>query len=334
MSPLGQCVLLGDIGATNARFALVESGSLGTVQNFKVAKYRQFTDVLERVLAKAVGGRGPRVQRAFFAVAGPVNGSRLKLTNTSWVIDTRELQNEFALQVEMVNDFAALAYSLPWLSTKDLSQIGNGDPDTSAPIAVVGPGSGLGVACLVPGADKPVVLASEGGHATLAGACEREDQILAHLRDRFGHVSAERAISGPGLENIFQAISVIDGHGEPAAAAAEITINALEDKSQRAREALSLFCAFLGSFAGNVALTFGAHGGVYIGGGISPRILNFLSQSDFRKRFESKGRFRDYLKDIPTYVITHPAATLVGLKSFLAPQGEKPSPRRAREASC
>src|SRR5215472_1702134 len=144
MPPLGQSVLLGDIGATNARFALVESGSLGPVQNFKVAKYQQFTDVLERVLGKA-GGRGPRVQHAFFAVAGPVNGSRLKLTNTSWVIDTRELQNAFALQVEMVNDFAALAYSLPWLSTKDLSQIGNGDPDTSAPIAVVGPGSGLGV---------------------------------------------------------------------------------------------------------------------------------------------------------------------------------------------
>jgi glucokinase len=181
---------------------------------------------------------------------------------------------------------------------------------------VVGPGSGLGVACLVPGADKPVVLASEGGHATLAGACEREDQILAHLRNRFGHVSAERAISGPGLENIFQAISAIDGHGEPAAAAAEITVNALEDKCQRARESLSLFCAFLGSFAGNVALTFGARGGLYIGGGISPRILNFLSQSDFRKRFESKGRFRDYLENIPTYVITHPAATLVGLKSF------------------
>jgi glucokinase len=151
----------------------------------------------------------------------------------------------------------------------------------------------------------------------LAGACEREDRILAHLRHRFGHVSAERVISGPGLENIFQAIAVIDGHGELAADAADITISALEHKCQRAREALSLFCAFLGSFAGNIALTFGARGGVYIGGGISPRILNFLTQSDFRKRFESKGRFRNYLRTIPTHVITHPAATLVGLKSLL-----------------
>jgi glucokinase len=246
-----------------------------------------------------------------------VDSNRTKLTNTCWVIDTRELQNDFDWQVVMINDFAALAYSLPWLSTKDLSQIGAGNPDVFAPMAVVGPGSGLGVACLIPGLNKPVVLASEGGHATLAGAGEREDRILAYLRHQFGHVSAERVISGPGLENIFQAIAMIDGHGELAAGAADITISALEDKCQRAREALNLFCGFLGSFAGNVALTFGAQGGVYIGGGISPRILSFLKQSDFRERFESKGRFRSYLRTIPTHVITHPAATLVGLKSLL-----------------
>jgi len=317
MSLPNQCVLLGDIGATNARFALLDSGSLGPVENFEVAKYRRFTDVLEGFLGESAGSRGARLHHAFLAVAGPVNGGRTKLTNTSWVIDTCELRNDFDLQVEMVNDFVALAYSLPWLSTKDLLQIGGGDPDISAPMAAVGPGSGLGVACLIPNSNKSVVLASEGGHATLAGACEREDRILAYLRDRFGHASAERVISGPGLENIFQAIAVIDGHGKPAASATEITVSALEGKCQRAREALDLFCAFFGSFAGNVALTFGARGGVYIGGGISPRILNFMSQSDFRKRFESKGRFRDYLTTIPAYVIMHPAATLIGLKSLL-----------------
>ena len=317
MSLLSQCVVLGDIGATNARFALLESDSLGPVRNYEVANYRRFTDVLEAFLGEATD-RGARIQRAFLAIAGPVNGSRSKLTNTSWVIDTGELHNDFDLRVVVVNDFAALAYSLPSLSTKDLSQIGGGNHDILAPIAVVGPGSGLGVASLVPGDNKPVVLASEGGHTTLAGACEREDRILAYLRRRFGHVSAERAVSGPGLENIFQAITAIDGYTELAASAAEITTSALAGKCQRSREALDLFCAFLGSFAGNIALTFGARGGVYIGGGISPRILNFMHQSDFRKRFESKGRFRDYLRTIPTYVITHPAATLVGLKSLLA----------------
>jgi glucokinase len=316
MSLLSQCVLLGDIGATNARFALFDGGSIGPVKKFEVASYPRFSDVLEGFLGEAIGSRGTRVQRAFLAVAGPVNGNRSKLTNTSWVIDTGELQNDFDLQVAVVNDFVALAYSLPWLTIKDLSQLGGGHPDISAPMAVVGPGSGLGVACLASGANGPVVVASEGGHATLAGACEREDRILAYLRDRFGHVSAERVVSGPGLENIFRAIAVIDGCGELAAGAAEITINALENKCQIAREALNLFCAFLGSFAGNVALTFGARGGVYIGGGIPPRILSFMSQSDFRKRFESKGRFHDYLRTIPTSVITHPAAALVGLKSL------------------
>lgn len=317
MSLSGQCTLLGDIGATNARFALLNSGILGPVQHFEVAKYQRFTDVLGAFLGEAAGGREACVQRAFLAVAGPVNGSsRSKLTNTSWVIDSCELKNDFDLQVVTVNDFAALAYSLPSLSIKDLSQIGGGYQDNLAPMAVVGPGSGLGVACLVPCPNQPVVLASEGGHATLASTCKREDSILAHLRQRFGHVSAERAISGPGLENIFQAITTIDGYEAPATSAAEITISALEDKCQRSREALDLFCAFLGSFAGNVALTFGARGGVYIGGGISPRILTFMCQSNFRERFESKGRFRDYLRTIPTYVITHPAATLVGLMSL------------------
>ena len=295
MSLLSQCVVLGDIGATNARFALLESYSLGPVRNYEVANYRRFTDVLEAFLGEATD-RGARIQRAFLAIAGPVNGSRSKLTNTSWVIDTGELHNDFDLRVVVVNDFAALAYSLPSLSTKDLSQIGGGNHDILAPIAVVGPGSGLGVASLVPGNNKPVVLASEGGHTTLAGACEREDRILAYLRRRFGHVSAERAVSGPGLENIFQAITAIDGYSELTASAAEITTSALAGKCQRSREALDLFCAFLGSFAGNIALTFGARGGVYIGGGISPRILNFMHQSDFRKRFKSKGRFRDYLE--------------------------------------
>jgi glucokinase len=181
-------------------------------------------------------------------------------------------------------------------------------------MAVLGPGSGLGVACLV---DRSVVIASEGGHATLAPTCEQENRIVAHLRKRFGHVSAERAISGSGLENIYQAIGALEGLETPPRNAAEITKNALSGECQLARRSLYAFCAFLGSFAGNVALTFGARGGVYIAGGIAPRILDFLIRSEFRKRFEAKGRFRNYLEAIPSYVITHPAAALIGLKSLV-----------------
>src|SRR5215470_12881270 len=184
-------------------------------------------------------------------------------------------------------------------------------------MAVLGPGTGLGVACLVDRSEKAVVIASEGGHATLAGTCEQEDRIVDQLRKRFGHVSAERAISGSGLENLYQAIAALEGLDIPPRNATEITRDALSGECQIAKRSLEAFCAFLGSFAGNVALTFGARGGVYIAGGISPRILDFLVQSEFRKRFEAKGRLRNYLEAIPSYVITHPAAALIGLKSLM-----------------
>jgi glucokinase len=183
-------------------------------------------------------------------------------------------------------------------------------------MAVLGPGSGLGVACLVPGGGKPVVLASEGGHATLASTCDREDKIIEQLRRRFGHVSAERVVSGDGLENIYQAIVALDGLTLEPRSAADITKRALSGDCQVAREALAIFCAFLGSFAGNVVLTFGARGGAYIAGGISPRILDFMVRSEFRNRFEAKGRFRPYLETVPSYVIVHPAAAFLGLRAL------------------
>ncbi len=312
MSNSVEYILLGDIGATNARFALLSNGNLNAISNFEVAKFGQFTDVLAIFIKEHC--RRTQIHRALLAIAGPVKGERVLLTNSSWVIDARELQTGFGLRVRIVNDFEAVALSLPSLKSTDLAGIGGGRPEAGAPMAVLGPGSGLGVACLV---DRSVVIASEGGHATLAPTCEQENRIVAHLRKRFGHVSAERAISGSGLENIYQAIAALEGLKIPPRNAAEITKNALSGECQLARRSLYAFCAFLGSFAGNVALTFGARGGLYIAGGISPRILDFLIRSEFRKRFEAKGRFRNYLEAIPSYVITHPAAALIGLKSLV-----------------
>jgi glucokinase len=234
------------------------------------------------------------------------------------VIEAAELQAIFGLQVELLNDFAAVANSLPLLGPADLAKLGGVAGDKSSPIAVLGPGTGLGVACLIPRADKPVVIASEGGHATLAATCDREEWIIQHLRQRFGHVSAERALSGPGLENIYQAIGAVDKVETALQNATQITRSALRGECNIAVEALNIFCAFLGSFAGNVALTFDARGGVYIAGGISPRIVDFMRRSQFRVRFEAKGRFQQYLKSIPVHVITHPAAAFIGLKSFLS----------------
>ncbi len=315
MSNSADYILLGDIGATNARFALLSNGNLSAISAYEVAKFGQFTDVLAIFLKEH--SRQTQVHRALLAIAGPVKGEWVALTNCSWVIDVRELQTSFGLQVRVVNDFEAVALSLPVLNPTDLVRMGDGRPEAGAPMAVLGPGSGLGVACLAEPSEKRVVIASEGGHATVAPTCEQEDRIVHHLRKRFGHVSAERVISGSGLENIYQAIAALEGLEVSPRNAAEITKHALSGECQLSRQSLQAFCAFLGSFAGNVALTLGARGGVYIAGGISPRILDFLIRSEFRKRFEAKGRFRGYLEAIPSYVITHPAAALVGLKSLV-----------------
>ena len=319
MSVLDDSALLGDIGATNARFSLLSNGNLNAISSFEVARFGQFTDALAIFIEKHC--RQTQIHKVLLAIAGPVKGGRVALTNSSWVIDIGELQTVFGLEARIINDFEAVALSLPSLTSGDLAGIGGGESELGAPMAVLGPGTGLGVACLVGRSDRRVVIASEGGHATLAPACEQEDRIVNQLRKRFGHVSAERVISGSGLENIYQAIAALEGLEFPPRNAAEITNNALSGECPLARRSLQAFCAFLGSFAGNVALTFGARGGVYIAGGISPRILNFLIQSEFRKRFEAKGRFQKYLKAIPTYVITHPAAALIGLKSLVEAGG-------------
>jgi glucokinase len=318
MSNSVECVLLADIGATNARFALLSNGNLNAMSSMEVAKFEQFEDALRMFLKEHC--RQTEIHQALLAIAGPVKGERVALTNSSWVIDARELQTAFGLQVQIVNDFEAVALSLPSLTAADLVGIGGGRPEVGAPMAVLGPGSGLGVACLIERSEKRVVIASEGGHATLAPICEEEDRIVAHLRKRFGHVSAERVISGGGLENIYQAIAAVERLETPARNATEITKNAVTGQCQLASRSLHAFCAFLGSFAGNIALTFGARGGVYIAGGISPRILDFLIRSEFRSRFEAKGRLRSYVEAIPSYVITHPAAALVGLKSLVEAQ--------------
>ncbi len=311
-------VLLGDIGATNARFALLEEGAVSSLTSFNVARYVQFADVL---IAFLKGHEHIEIAKAVFAVAGPVQSCRCVLTNTGWIVDARELNETFGFEARIINDFEAVAYSLPSLASADLEGIGGGQAELAAPMAVLGPGSGLGVACLISGYRKNSVISSEGGHATLASADDREDEIIKRLRCRFGHVSAERLVSGKGLENIYQAIIEIDGLTLDFRGAADITKRALESNCRVAIEALSLFCAFLGSFAGNVALTFGARGGVYIAGGISPRIVGFLRQSEFRNRFETKGRLRPYLEAIPSKVIVHPAAAFLGLKALCRSRG-------------
>jgi len=314
-------VLLGDIGASNARFAVLSKGVVGPIRYFSVADFPRFIDVIEAFWKHE---RGPRTaRRAVLAVAGPVEADRCVLTNCPWTVDAQELRAAFDLAaVRVCNDFEAAALSLPHLTDADLYRLGGGAARRDAPMVVLGPGTGLGVAGLVQGAQGPVVIACEGGHATMAGTSRREDAIIDHLRGEFGHVSTERVVSGPGMENLYRAVVAVDGVAAPQRDAAAITKAALDGSCPTAAAALELFCAMLGTFAGNVALTFGAHGGVYIAGGIAPRITSFLARSQFRARFEQKGRFRGYLEAIPTSVVVHPAATFVGLQTIAARNGE------------
>ena len=307
--------LLGDIGATNVRFALLSNDVLGSIKWFTVADFPRFTDAVTAFLdchCRHVSVRG-----ALLAVAGPVANDRCMLTNSAWTIDASELCAAFSFaKVHILNDFEATALSLPLLTAADLYPVGGGKAVLGTPMAVLGPGSGLGVACFVPGSQSSIVIASEGGHATMAATSDREDAIIDYLRRQFSHVSAERVVSGSGLENLYSAVIAIDGIEAPKRNAAEITNAALDGTCPVARAALDLFCAMLGTIAGNVALMFGARGGVFIAGGIAPRLTEYIARSEFRARFEHKGRFRQYLASIPSSIVVHPAATFMGLRSI------------------
>jgi glucokinase len=308
-------ILLADIGGTNARFACLDGGRLGPVVSVAVADYPRFDQAVTAFLSRR--GEGTPVSAAVFAVAGPVEGNHASLTNSSWVIDAAELQNAFSLQhVRIINDFEAIAWSVPGLAPNDLFPIGSGERAMEAPAVVLGPGTGLGLACFLRRPNGSIVISTEGGHVTLPGTSRREDAVIAQLRDRFDHVSAERAVSGPGLANLYEALGALDGAAVPLRSGMEITDAALEGSCTLSREALDMFCAMLGTIAGNAALTFGARGGVFIGGGITPRITDYLARSQFRARFEAKGRFRSYVAGISSSVIVHPEPAFIGLRSL------------------
>ncbi|OPH81326.1 glucokinase [Nitrobacter vulgaris] len=314
--------LLSDIGGTNARFAFVTGERMGPIETLAVGDYPEFDRALAAFLGRHRNGRP--ISGAVLAVAGSVEASRSILTNSGWVIDASRLEKAFDLpSVRVVNDFKALAWSLPHLAPSDLFAVGGDKQAAAAPAVVLGPGTGLGLACLVPRPRDPLVVTTEAGHTTLPGANAREDAVIAHLRGCFGHVSVERALSGPGLVNLYQSLAAIDHLSVPPRKPSQITEAALRGSCPASREALDMFCAMLGTVAGNAALTFGARGGVYIGGGIAPRISEYLARSQFRARFEAKGRFQAYVAAIPSWVIMHPDPAFVGLQRLANHEAEQ-----------
>lgn len=304
--------LLADVGGTNARFALLDGDVPGDVLHLPVADYPTFYDAVAAAVERLGCAKVP--ESAVLDFAGPVDAGRAVMTNAGWDTTEGELVRRFGFaQVRLLNDYAALALGLAHLGETDRLRIGPARPATRGTRAVLGPGSGLGVgaAILAEPHDTPVI--SEGGHATMSAADDFDSELLAVLRSEFGHVSAERVLSGPGLANIHRGLARMHGRSTAPLDAAEVTRLALAGEDDLCRQALERFCLFLGSFAGNVALSFGAQGGVYLAGGILPRFPDFLAASGFRARFEDKGRFRDYLTAIPTWLITRQDAAFVGL---------------------
>jgi glucokinase len=291
----------------------VDAIAVNAISRLTVAGYQQVTDALQALFARRFNQAF--VSGAMLAVAGPVENARCNLTNSSWIIDAAELRRTFGWKhVRVVNDFEAIAWSLPHLAPSVLYMVGRGQAVPTAPAVVLGPGTGFGIACLVPRPDGAIVVSSEGGHATLPACTTHEDAIVAHLRDRFHHVSAERVLSGDGLVNLYQAIGWTKRLSVTERSAPEITAAALAGICPICREALDMFCGMLGTVAGNAALTFAARGGIYIAGGIAPKIAEYLAISLFRRHFESKGRFEAYVSGIPTWVIIHSEPTLLGLQ--------------------
>jgi len=312
--------LVGDIGGTNARFGLVSpDGVLLHSSVLADADYAGLGEAIEAYLA----GRGglPRPREAAIAVASPVSGDEVRFTNHPWAFSISQLRSRLGFErLEVINDFTAQALALPHLKAGDKLAVGGGTAAAGAPLAVLGPGSGLGVSGLVPAGGRWVPLSGEGGHVTMAPATDREGAVLAAMRRHFDHVSAERVLSGPGLVNLYNALAEVDGVPAKAFTAAQISDAETGTQEPLCREATGMFCAMLGTVAGDLALTLGAKGGVYIGGGIVPRLGKRFAASPFRERFEAKGRFRDYLAAIPSFVVTHKLPAFLGCAAKLREQ--------------
>lgn len=312
--------LLGDFGGTTVRLALQRpDGPADHVRIYRAADHASAAATITGYFDELALPASERPRAAAFAIAGPITGDRIRMTNLPWSISQAALKRHFRLdRLIAVNDFVAVAESLPRLGARDKRKLGGGRPATGCPMVALGPGTGLGVAALIPidaldGQWQAV--ATEGGHATLSPVDDEEDEVLAELRRRFGHVSAERAISGQGLENLYAAVSAL--RGAPATAHAEEVTRLAQAGDAAAREAVRHFCGMLGTVAGNLALAYGARGGVYIAGGIVGKLGPLFDVALFRERFSAKGRYRDYLAAIPAYLVTHKLPAFLGLAAIL-----------------
>lgn len=312
--------LIADIGGTNARFALSDENGF---YEERILQCADFPGIVEAAQTYIDGLKGARPAKGAFAIAGPVTGDWFQMTNHVWkfsIDDTKKALslNSFAL----LNDFKAIALGIPHIGDGDKKEVGVGQqPEKNGTIAVVGPGTGLGIASLFWDGQQYRANSGEGGHVTMAAKTQREFDLFRTLRYKYHHISAERVCSGKGLVNIYNAIRILDGRDDlPDRDSKDIAEAAIAKTCSACEEALDKMMAFLGAIAGNLALTLGSFGGVYIAGGIPAKLGDYFFESRFRTEFEAKGRFDTYLKGVPTYLITHPFIAFVGLQHHIMGQ--------------
>ncbi len=309
--------LVSDIGGTNARFALVPFGSARPVQekNLRCADFPGPVEAARHYLSLV--GRPP-VREAAIDVATGITGDYVQLTNGPWGFSIEQTRRSLGLdRLYVINDFTALALGVPLLGPDEKRQVGSGEPVPETAIGVIGAGTGLGVSGLLPFRGRWIAVQGEGGHTSFSPMTTHEDAVLQAARMRFGgHVSTERLVSGPGLKTLYETVCQLEGQVPAALEPAQVTERALAGSDRQCSEALELFCAMLGTAAANLAAILGARGGVYIGGGIVPKLGDYFERSGFRRRFEEKGRFRAYVSVIPTYVILADTPALRGLASL------------------
>jgi glucokinase len=311
--------LIADIGATHARFALETAPrTFESIAALRIADHADFHATVSAYL-ESVGS--PRVEDAAFAVANPVEGDLIRMTNAPWQFSIEDARTKLGFRtLVVVNDFTALAMAVPGLNDDERRQVGGGTSRDGSVIGVIGAGSGLGVSGVIPADHGWVALGTEGGHTSFSPRNAREIAILQYAWQEFAHVSFERVLSGRGIELIYRALAKYHGREVDALVAQEITKRALDGSDALAIETLRTFCEILGTASANLAVTLGARAGVYIGGAIVPRLGEFFDKSAFRQRFEDKGRFSEYLRDVPTYVITAEQATFRGVSAVLEAQ--------------
>lgn len=317
---MNKSLLIGDIGGTNARIAIAHTDAPGfsSEQTYQCADFATVVDAIRHYLSQT---GLPPPKAICLAVAGPVVDEQVKLTNNHWMISVNDLRRAFEIEaVRLLNDFEAIAYSVPYISLEEMLPIGNLKPglldSEHYTVAVLGPGTGLGAVGLRKYEEHIIAIVSEASHCGFAPETAEQVEILKALRERFSRVSSERLVSGSGLENLYWSLAQINGENRSQLSASEISLASQDESDPTASKAVEMFYQILGQVAGDLALTLGAKDGIYIAGGISQRYPQMLVNSRFRSGFENKGRHRVLMERIPTQLITHKQPGLLGASSY------------------